>query len=60
MNKNHCNICLKEFDTVQDYCASCWVKVKARRMRMGAIVREQRAKRLAEYPEIVRVLKGGM
>ncbi len=59
MNK-HCPICLKEFDTVHDYCAVCWVKVRARRMKMGAIVREQQAKRLAEYPEIVRALKGGL
>ncbi len=59
MNK-HCPICLKEFDTVQDYCASCWVKVRVRRMKMGDIARKQKAERLAEYPEIVRVLKGGL
>ncbi len=59
MNK-HCPICRKEFDTVQDYCARCWVRVRVGRRKMGDIVRKQKAERLAEYPDNLRVLKGGL
>ncbi len=56
----HCPICLKEFDTVQDYCAVCWVKVRARRMKMAAIILEEQAERSGYRPGKIQVLKGGL